>query len=411
MSEFELAPIHVGASNQVLGRTSPYSNVFTKNVGNTYPWLGASSTGMGVPMPDDYNFLGVRPINSPRFGRKAALRMNNFGGSWNPMRWRMPRFSNPFRRSKGWCLVELRDGSEAALNHDSKREFHNDQVDYPLYEFDAVEIIGRHSLGDRKVVFEGNINEIYSCNHGSPQEVLDYIARTARFGYRKKKRKRKGHKATGWCVKKGRVVRIYKFKGLVGRRYYNRNKVPKGKRCYKTKAAATKASKKGKRRTTRKRKYKRKRRSYSPKRRYYYYYRKKPSSTNHKGEKQRRGRVTASALQSHIASKRGGKYSRPKHTTSGGCRGKNVMRCQRDKRCTWKSGEGCKMKRNSFGMSVNPANRVNYQYEQYATNAGTPTIDQMRNVAHVPTYGYPMQSGMSNLTTYNVKNNLSGMGF
>ena len=48
------------------------------------------------------------------------------------------------------------------------------------------------------------------------------------FGKSKKKR-------IGWCLKKKRIVGVYKFEGKIGKRYSDGKKLPKGKRCFKKK--------------------------------------------------------------------------------------------------------------------------------------------------------------------------------
>lgn len=62
-------------------------------------------------------------------------------------------------------------------------------------------------------------------------------------------------KKIGYTCKKGRIVHVYKYKGLTGRRYSNKRKLAKGKKVHKTKAAAKaalrKMSKKAKKTTRR----------------------------------------------------------------------------------------------------------------------------------------------------------------
>ena len=70
------------------------------------------------------------------------------------------------------------------------------------------------------------------------------------------------------------------------------------------------------------------------------------------------------------------------------------------------------MNRQGFGRVVNPANKFNYQVQQYATNVGTPNMWQLQNVGNTPAYDYPMNSyAGSNKTWYTPKQNLSGYGF
>ena len=70
------------------------------------------------------------------------------------------------------------------------------------------------------------------------------------FGKKSKRKRRAVSKVKaqkrkiGYTIKKGRVVHVYKISGKPGRRYYNGNKLIKGKRCYTTKAKANAALKK-----------------------------------------------------------------------------------------------------------------------------------------------------------------------
>lgn len=51
-------------------------------------------------------------------------------------------------------------------------------------------------------------------------------------------------KRIGYCIKNKRIVNVYKFKGVSGKRLSNKTKLSKGKKVYKTKAAAKSALKK-----------------------------------------------------------------------------------------------------------------------------------------------------------------------
>lgn len=53
-------------------------------------------------------------------------------------------------------------------------------------------------------------------------------------------------KRIGYCIKSRRVVNVYKFKGMSGKRLSNKHRLTKGKRIYTTKAAAKSALKKKK---------------------------------------------------------------------------------------------------------------------------------------------------------------------
>ncbi len=218
--------------------------------------------------------------------------------------------------------------------------------------------------------------------------------RSSQFGKKKPSRKKQTptKKHTGWCIKKRRVVKVYKIKGLSGKRYYDKKKVPKRTRCYKTKREAQNA--KGTRK--RKRKYNKKTGKYT------YVYTIEPTS--------------------------GHSRSANSHWNRSRCAGRSEANCGSNPNCGWsagqcynKSGGGNRYQgpmgpngfgRSSFGRVVNPANRYNYQSQQYATNVGTPTVKQMYSIAHTPAYQYPVGSMVGgNQTWYTPKQNLSGYGF
>lgn len=75
--------------------------------------------------------------------------------------------------------------------------------------------------------------------------VNDQTLAVARFGRKRKSSKKK----IGWTKKGKRYVKVYKFKGLKGKRYSNKRKIGKGKRVYKKKPKSMRK----KRRTTKKR--------------------------------------------------------------------------------------------------------------------------------------------------------------
>ena len=78
-----MAPTEWTAANQELARINPYSGWHTLNVGNTYPWLGSSSTGMGVPYPTNRRAIGAfTPIGAPgaRNLSRFGSRHHHFGG-------------------------------------------------------------------------------------------------------------------------------------------------------------------------------------------------------------------------------------------------------------------------------------------------------------------------------------------
>lgn len=82
--------------------------------------------------------------------------------------------------------------------------------------------------------------------------------RTKRRTTKKTKKSTKvSRRKVGYTCKKGRIVHVYKYKGMTGRRYANKRKLSKGKKVYKTKAACKaalrKMSKKTKKVTRRRR--------------------------------------------------------------------------------------------------------------------------------------------------------------
>ena len=50
----------------------------------------------------------------------------------------------------------------------------------------------------------------------------------------------------GYCIKNGKVLTVFKFSGMIGRRFYNKRKVTKGKFCYEKKNQALRKLKKKK---------------------------------------------------------------------------------------------------------------------------------------------------------------------
>lgn len=95
------------------------------------------------------------------------------------------------------------------------------------------------------------LNDILSINDPIKNTPLVPGYYQTSFGKKKRRRlSRKGSKtkktrrAIGYCVKKGRVVKIYKMSTKAGRYYYDGKKVTKGKKCFKTKAKAKASIKK-----------------------------------------------------------------------------------------------------------------------------------------------------------------------
>lgn len=67
-------------------------------------------------------------------------------------------------------------------------------------------------------------------------------------------------------------------------------------------------------------------------------------------------------------------------------------------------------KANAFG--INPSNKTDYQYYQWANNAGTPTTDQMSKIqSDTAAYNYPLGKGMKNNAWWGGDSALTGMGF
>ena len=108
-----------------------------------------------------------------------------------------------------------------------------------------------HQLNLGKLVrvykIKGLVGKRYSNSKKVPKSAKCWKTKKAAEKTNKSKKSGKDH--TGWCIKKRRAVKVYKFSGLAGRRYGDKKKVPKGTRCYKTQQAAKNAI------GTRKRKY------------------------------------------------------------------------------------------------------------------------------------------------------------
>ncbi len=208
----------------------------------------------------------------------------------------------------------------------------------------------------------------------------------------------------GRIIKKRRVVKVYKIKGLVGRRFYDKKKVPKRTRCFKTKAAAQRAV------GTRKRK-----RKYNRKTGKYYWVYDSPYSARRSYGRSKRANSAENRVNRSYDYGYWRKYD-----------------CDRNPNKIWvgpsNSNGYCKTRDQSkgayhgplgpggfgksrFGRVVNPANVLNYQYQQYANNVATPTVGQMGMISQTPSYAYPVKSGMSNSAWYVPKQNFGGYGF
>lgn len=75
------------------------------------------------------------------------------------------------------------------------------------------------------------------------------------------------------------------------------------------------------------------------------------------------------------------------------------------------------IKANAFGVNfvgdkINPSNKTNYQYYQWANNAGTPTLAQMNKIqSDTAAYTYPLGKNMKNNAWWGGDSALTGMGF
>ncbi len=92
----------------------------------------------------------------------------------------------------------------------------------------------------------------------------------------------------------------------------------------------------------------------------------------------------------------------PGISSGSGCSSRrSAGECGSNPNCSW-SGSSCHRKSGSvsqgplgpsgFGSlkSINPANLTNYQYQQWATNAATPSLKQLDKIAGTATYSYPL---------------------
>ena len=267
-------------ANTELGRLSPYASIYELKTGNRYPWLGASSTGLGVTPTK--NQLGV----VSKFGRK-----------------RRRRKSTP---------------------------------------------------------------------------------------------KKKKH--VGYTLKKGRVVKVYKIAGLKGRRYSNRNKLPKGKRVYKNKSQVPK----NKKPITRRRTSKTQRKRRSRKRRERILWDIYDNTQSLSGSRyERTGRRTTPCYKRHIE---GDCWANPNCEWTG-------ISCRKNTGGS-RSGPMKPIDYLTFGSGmINPTVGANYSLMQYATNSATPTLTKMEEIAGFPAYPVPQVTQMKNYSTYETMNNTTGMGF
>ncbi len=196
---------------------------------------------------------------------------------------------------------------------------------------------------------------------------------------RKRKKSRKGSKKTSkkkkavaYCIKKNRVVKVYRKTGKTGRYYYDGKKVKKGQKCYKLKSKAKAALKN---------RPKRRKSSSSSNTKYYYV-------INGKNKKQ-------------PSWKKGyKKYRRPSCSKYD-----KELTCTPAKAgCKWTSS-GCV---NKFGSSFG-APAYNYTMSQYANNVSTPTNHLLGKITGTSAYSYP--TNRPNYHFYDQNINNSGYGF
>lgn len=220
---------------------------------------------------------------------------------------------------------------------------------------------------------------VYQLQSGNSYPWYGAKAYQPSFGKKKKRKKQNNNKAVAYCIKKNRVVGVYKKPGRKGRYYFNGTKVIKGKKCYKLKSKANAALKK-----TRNSK-RRKSSSRSTSSKTYYYYidgREKKQPSWKKG------------------------YSK---TRSPSCnKYYNKETCLPAKAgCRWFGGSCV----NKFGQSRfgSPASKYNYTLAQYANNASTPTDHLLGKISGTSAYSYPTNT--PNYHFYTQRTNNSGYGF
>jgi hypothetical protein len=402
-----LSSTKIKGYNEELARLNPYSKYFALKTGNSYPWLGNSSTGNGIsPSP-----TGLYQ----RFGKKKKYSM----------------------ASKGPRSTDINDGPSRFGKKKKKKPKKN---------------IAGYCIVNNKVVtvykYKGSSRKFYGSNCTVKKSFRCFRTKKQAVNFNRKHSKR----VCGYCIINKKVVAVYKYKGRSGKYYGTKNyKVKKGFKCFKTKKQALKANKKPPKRKPR---GKRKRGSWGTRYKigkcwvngryvniYEYDYRSGTYLAN--------GRRVPSSSDCYYVTRVVVPYSRtypkPQQTyhkpsgayrrtanisSSSGCSGRSYNDCNKSPGCEWagwcrKRGsegdiyEGPSGPSNYFGRatargpyqarSVNPANRVNYIYQQYSDNVGTPTVKQMNKIAGVPAYAYPMNT--QQLTWSPNKLNLSGMGF
>lgn len=221
--------------------------------------------------------------------------------------------------------------------------------------------------------------ELHKINPFSMINTLDSTANGypwLSFGRRRKKVAKKKH--VGYTRKKSRVVKVYKIIGMVGKRFYDKKKVPKGTRVYKRKSDVPK--KKTKKRSSRK------------KRDVYYIYDDDGYTPN-----------------------------RPGYMRGAGCsRRRNLGECSSNPNCSW-NGYSCRKKswgdryegpfnEHGFGSgrSIDPAVGTNYWFHKTAANAAMPSLNRMEALSGFNNNDYV---GSSQFRTFNSRQALNGMGW
>jgi len=218
----------------------------------------------------------------------------------------------------------------------------------------------------------GNSYPWYGAKAYQPSET------PSSFGKKRSKKK----KPVAYCIKKNRVVGVYKKTGKKGRYYYNGTKVTKGKKCYKLKLKA-KAALKNKRPKRRK--------SSSKSSRTYYY-------------------VIDKREKKQPSWKKG--YNKTRRPA---CSKYTAATCNHTQgRCRW-TGSSCvsRFGQSRFGAPVgrpvSPASKYNYTLAQYADNAYTPTNHLLGKIAGTSAYSYP--TNRPNYHFYEQRINDQGYGF
>lgn len=261
----------------------------------------------------------------------------------------------------------------------------------------------------RRKTKKDNSEESSGDNSGDNSGV-DHME-TNFFGKRTKKtKKHKKTKKCKYCLVRNKIRKVYKFEGLVGMRYaVSKRKVPKGTRCYKLLRDAKKAKARKTKKTKRSKKSKRSKKTKQSKlMRWCYRNRKlikiiivdgRPCYYESMRKFPYNLKMYSSKTDAIIAmSRRLNKYSSSQVIPRSLLRSAAIARA---------------LRRNQFGnvqkSSINPANKFNYEIQQYATNASTPTIEQLEKIQQTAAYDYP--TNKSNQSWFYSKNNNDGYGF